>query len=88
MASDTLKKTTNQLIFVACEDPLTREEVETKLAVLREAVAKAEDPSATTVDMRAVLKSLVPTYHDPDEVNRRFEDSPEKKKSESQDAPD
>ncbi len=81
MKSETLHKTENDLIFIEKDAPLTRTEVEAKLDVLRRAVAEAKTaPSAPCI--RAALQSVVPTYHDPEEINVNFDNCEEKLLSE------
>ncbi len=81
MKSETLSATENSLIFIEKDTPGTRAEVEGKLDVLQKAVIAAED----TLDygkIKKAMKAVVPTYRDPEEVNRTFDDSEEKKLSE------
>ncbi|MBQ8136539.1 MAG: polysaccharide biosynthesis protein, partial [Clostridia bacterium] len=67
-------KTTNDLIFVEKDRPLSMEEIEQKLNVLREAL-KTESNSK----VREALKQVVPTYHAPEEVNAEAEEADEMK---------
>lgn len=68
----TCRKTANDLIYVETEEPPTRETVEAELNVLREAVnAAAEDVDSPLI--RAALKQVVPTFREPDEVNKDAE---------------
>lgn len=66
--SDTLTKTDNDLIFVEEELPLTREDVDEKLSALR-AVICEEQTQIASPKVAEVLKSVVPTFRSPDEVN-------------------
>jgi len=68
MKSETLMKTDNDMIFIEYDTPLTRREVMNKLSVLRRAVEKHESEGKTAPIISAI-KSVVPTYHDPDSVN-------------------
>ena len=81
MKSETLSATENNLIFIEHDKPYTRAEVEEKLTLLRNAV----ESSMSTLSGKAIkraMKRAVPTYKDPDEVNKDFDDSEEKKLSE------
>ena len=79
--TETLEKTDNDMIFIETDTPFTREEVDKKLEVLLDAVER----SKTGLDHSAVvnaMKSVVPTYHDPDEVNRNAAKAEEMKEAE------
>ena len=68
VASRDLEKTGNGMIFVEHQPPITPEELERKLALLRDALDKTlrtEDVSC----IRQVLHRVVPTFHEPEEVN-------------------
>ena len=62
--TEELDKTDNSMIFVERDQPLTRQQLEEKMAILRRAV-ESEDNDVC----RDALKQVVPTYHSPDEVN-------------------
>ncbi len=62
--SETLGKTENDLIFTEKDSPVSREEIEAKLASLAEAAESGDDARAM-----AALKEAVPTYRSPEEVN-------------------
>ena len=85
MQTETLTKTQNSLIFVEHEIPPTRQDVEGWIDDLRKAVWEAEHTHDMT-PLQVLMKTIVPTYKDPDEANLQFEDSPEKKASEADDA--
>ena len=76
--SETLKKTSNDLIFIEQDTPLTRSEVEAKLDILREAVKEGEHdiPAAC---IKAALKQVVPTFREPHEINSHAEETDEVK---------
>ncbi|MBQ3132957.1 MAG: polysaccharide biosynthesis protein [Clostridia bacterium] len=61
---DHLETTENSLIFVEREEPLQREEVEAKLALLKAAL---KDPTPATI--KEAMHQTVPTFHTPEEVN-------------------
>ena len=69
IASRDLEKTVNGMIFVEHQPPVTPEELERKLTLLNDALEKTmrtEDISC----IREVLHRVVPTFHEPEEVNR------------------
>ena len=69
VASRDLEKTVNGMIFVEHQPPVTPEELERKLTLLNDALEKTmrtEDVSC----IREVLHRVVPTFHEPEEVNR------------------
>lgn len=68
VASRDLEKTGNGMIFVEHQPPVTPEELERKLTLLRDALdrtMRTEDISC----IREVLHRVVPTFHEPEEVN-------------------
>ncbi len=76
--NEELDKTDNSLIFIERDKPLTREEVEEKMAMLRAAVSESKDELESDIIKRA-MKAAVPTYHDPEEVNRNADSTEEMK---------
>ncbi len=72
--TEELDKTENNMIFVERDKSLGRDEVAKKLAILGEA-AKNGTPEA----VKLAMKQVVPTYHDPEEVNRNAEQTEEMK---------
>ncbi len=71
-----LTKTNNNLIFIETDTPLTRAEVDAKLDILRTAVKNSETELASPA-IKEALKSVVPTFRDPEEVNETAEDTDE-----------
>ena len=65
MNSQTLTKTDNDLIFIEKDTPLSKEEIEEKLQVLRNALESEDDNEA-----REALRSVVPTFRRPEEINQ------------------
>ena len=68
VASRDLEKTGNGMIFVEHQPSITPEELERKLTLLNDALEKTmrtEDISC----IREVLHRVVPTFHEPEEVN-------------------
>ena len=76
--TENLDKTDNNLIFIERDHPLTREEMEVKLEMLREVVASEEHKIASP-RITEVMKQTVPTFHSPEEVNKNASDSDEMK---------
>lgn len=70
--TEELDKTDNELIFVERDKALTRSEVEQKIQLLKAALE-----SGSAEEVRKALMQVVPTYHDPDEVNRAAEQADE-----------
>ena len=76
VSSRDLEKTVNGMIFVEHQPPVTPEELERKLTLLNDALEKTmrtEDVSC----IREVLHRVVPTFHEPEEVNRKQGDTVE-----------
>lgn len=63
--TEELDTTDNELIFIEREQPIPFEEVEKKLAVLEEAIKSGNDDV-----VREALRSVVPTFKRPEEVNK------------------
>ena len=76
--TENLTKTENNMIFIEHDTPFSREEVERKLDLLRDAVRDAEDEIAAS-SIKAAMKQVVPTFYEPDEINRRAEECQEMK---------
>ena len=74
--TENLKKTNNSLIFVEVDTPLSREAVESKLDALRQVLKETEQDVASP-HIKQVMKAIVPTFRDPDEVNRTADETPE-----------
>ena len=64
--SQTLTKTDNDLIFIEKDAPLKKEEIDEKLEVLRNAIESEDDN-----DAREALRSVVPTFRRPEEINKQ-----------------
>ena len=80
--NEELDKTDNHLIFIERDKPLSREEVEEKLNMLKAAVEEAKNTLESDL-IKQAMKSAVPTYHDPDEVNRNADKTDEMKLAEA-----
>ena len=74
--TEELDKTDNKMIFVERDTPLSRDEVDRRLAILAMAVEEAKDEIGTDTVARA-MKEVVPTYRDPEEINCRADQSDE-----------
>lgn len=79
--TETLEKTDNDMIFIETDAPYTREEVDAKIDTLVNAVQATKDCLDQTLVVEA-MKKVVPTYHDPEEVNQNAERSEEMKEAE------
>lgn len=66
MKSQTLTKTDNDLIFIEKDTPLPKEEINKKLQVLKKAIENEDDNVA-----REALRSVVPTFRRPEEINKQ-----------------
>ena len=75
--TEQLSKTENDMIFVERDEPLTREQVDSKLQLLREAVAAG-------ADIREAIEQVVPTFRRPEQVNREAEKSEEMRAAQGQ----
>ena len=60
-----LEKTDNDLIFIDKETPLSMEELQTKMNILKTAVDTLDDDG-----VREALRKVVPTFRRPEEVNK------------------
>lgn len=68
--TEELDKTSNRLIYIERDTPPTREAVAEKLSILKKAIEDAGDDDDSTA-IRSALMRVVPTFHDPCEVNNR-----------------
>ena len=68
IANERMTKTSNKMIFIEHDTPLTREEVEEKLTLLRDAVQESEN-ELESEKIRLAMKQAVPTFRDPEEIN-------------------
>ncbi len=73
-----LEKTDNKKIFIEHDKPLSREEVRDKLIILRDAVAATRGEIASPL-IKEAMKKAVPTFVDPETVNKNAEKSKEMK---------
>ena len=56
------------MIFIEKDTPLKKEEIDEKLEVLRNAIESEDDN-----DAREALRSVVPTFRRPEEINKQVE---------------
>ncbi len=78
MKTETLTKTENDLIFVEKDAPLTRAEVDRRLAILRKAVEESQN-EISSAKVKAALHQVVPTFRNPEKVNKKAENAEEMK---------
>ena len=81
--TETLEKTDNDMIFIETDTPYTREEVDQKIAVLVKAVEEAKDELRPESIVDA-MKSVVPTFYDPNVINENAAKAEEMKEAEAQ----
>ena len=62
--SETLRKTDNDLIFIEKDEPISMEDLQKRLEILRDAIRSNDDET-----VRAAMRKVVPTYKTPEEVN-------------------
>lgn len=74
--TETLDQTDNHMIFIEKDQPLSREEVQCRLDALKAAVESAKNSIASPVIKKAI-KNAVPTFHDPEEINKEASRAPE-----------
>ena len=65
MSSEKLSATANRKIYVEEQRPIERDEIHEKLTILGDAI----DVGKSREELTALLKSLVPTFKDPQKVN-------------------
>ena len=76
-----LEKTDNSMIFIERDTPLTRAEVDEKLQILADAVAAAKSEICSPL-IKEAIKKVVPTFKEPEKVNKTAERSAEMKMTE------
>ena len=78
--TETMEKTDNDMIFIETDTPLTREEVDAKIAMLVNAVEETADELASAKIVEA-MKKAVPTFIDPSKINENADKSDEMKEA-------
>lgn len=66
--TEELDKTDNELIFIERDKPLSLEEIDQKLALLKDGVATGDD-----IKMKEVIKNVVPTFIEKEQANKNFD---------------
>ncbi len=79
MKNETLTKTENDMIFIEKDTPLTRAAVDQKLSILANAVESAKEEIASS-KIKDALYCVIPTFHNPESINRTAEQAEEMKK--------
>jgi len=62
--SEELDRTPNELIFIERDQPITKDQLDRCIEILREALKTGDDKQ-----VRAALHKVVPTFRQPEEVN-------------------
>ena len=70
MQTEKLDKTENDMIFIEKDTPYTRSEVDAKLAILKDAIDNSLYENAHDF-VKTAIKKTVPTFHDPEELNKK-----------------
>ena len=73
-----LEKTENSMIFIERDAPLTRAEVDAKLQILAAAVEQSKTEICSPA-IKNAIKKVVPTFREPERVNKHAERSAEMK---------
>lgn len=76
--SQSLDKTDDDMIFIEKDVPLSRKAMEDKLDILRSALDASKSDIGSDKVKSAIFK-IVPTFHNPDEINCKAESSEEMK---------
>lgn len=76
--TEDLDKTENNMIFIERDAPFSRDEVEDKLDILKKTIEETENAIASP-KIKEAMQTVVPTFHDPIDVNQTAEDSKEMK---------
>ncbi len=74
--TEELTKTENNMIFIEKDSPLSREAVDEKIQMLIHAANEAEMHRDVSIFKKALSKA-VPTFHDPEEINKNAWETPE-----------
>ncbi len=78
--TESLTKTENDLIFIERDMPKTREEIERIMSRLHHVIKETEN-QVTSPDIKAVMKEVVSTFRDPEEINKEAENCDEMKQA-------
>ena len=74
--TESLTKTANNLIFIEHDQPQSRNSIAEKLSALKDVLDSSKD-AINSESIKNVMKNVIPTYHDPEEVNCKAEESEE-----------
>lgn len=72
MQGEGLKTTAHNKIFIGDIEDITEEQLEEKIAILKEII---QDENIEKEKIRQTMKKIVPTYHEPEEVNTSIKNS-------------
>ena len=72
MREEGLQQTEHNKIFIGALEEITEEQLDGKLAVLRNMV---QDEDITLSEIKLLMKDIVPTYHEPEEANKAIKNS-------------
>ena len=74
--TEQLAKTENDMIFIENDTPLAREEIDERLSALSDAIEQTKGEISSPI-IKATIKAVVPTFVDPEEINKDAETAPE-----------
>ena len=72
MQGEGLKTTAHNKIFIGDIEDVTEKQLEEKIAILKEII---QDENIEKEKIRQIMKKIVPTYHEPEEVNTSIKNS-------------
>ena len=67
--TEAMDKTENDLIFIERDKPLSEDQIEEKLNILRDSLE-----TGSNREVKEALRKVVPTFHTPEEVNEKIND--------------
>ncbi len=76
--TENLDKTENNMIFVERDQPLSRTEIQAKLNLLSR-VVKEHEGEVNSPAVKEAMRSVIPTFRNPDEINSHAAESEEMK---------
>ncbi len=74
--TEDLTKTSNNMIFIENDAPLSREDIDERISALSQVVKDTKNDIASPA-VKNAIKAAVPTFVDPDEINKDAADAPE-----------
>ena len=81
MQGEGLKTTAHNKIFIGDIEDVTEKQLEEKIAILKEII---QDENIEKEKIRQTMKKIVPTYHEPEEVNSIIKNSRKELEEKSQ----